>query len=85
MDEVALILNARGDVANFSSKLQDIQALLHDAEKKQVVEESVRRWLEKLKDVTFEMNDVVDEWKTEVGKREAYPTKNKNKVLSIEF
>ncbi|KAK9929988.1 hypothetical protein M0R45_027050 [Rubus argutus] len=81
LDELTLILNARGDIANLSSKLQDIQALLHDAEKKQVIEESVRRWLEKLKDVSFEMDDVVDEWKTEVGKREAHPTKNKNKVL----
>ncbi|KAK9929858.1 hypothetical protein M0R45_026931 [Rubus argutus] len=65
-EAVTLVLNAEKDVKSFSSKLKAIQAVLEDAEKKQVTEASVRDWLEKLKDVSYEMDDVIDEWNTEI-------------------
>ncbi|CAB4272879.1 unnamed protein product [Prunus armeniaca] len=40
-------------------------AVLEDAEKRQVKEATSRDWLEKLKDVSYEMDDVLDEWNTE--------------------
>ncbi|PRQ20565.1 putative P-loop containing nucleoside triphosphate hydrolase, leucine-rich repeat domain, L [Rosa chinensis] len=63
---VKLVLNADKDVKSFSSNLKAIQAVLEDAEKKQVTEVSVGDWLEKLKDVSYEMDDVLDEWNTEL-------------------
>ncbi|KAK9929869.1 hypothetical protein M0R45_026942 [Rubus argutus] len=65
-EAVTLVLNAEKDVESFSSKLKTIQAVLEDAEKKQVTEVSVRDWLEKLKDVSYKMDDVLDEWNTEI-------------------
>ncbi|KAK9929864.1 hypothetical protein M0R45_026937 [Rubus argutus] len=65
-EAVTLVLNAEKDVKSFSSKLKAIQAVLEDAEKKQVTEARVGDWLEKLKDVSYEMDDVIDEWNTEI-------------------
>ncbi|XP_062026804.1 disease resistance protein RGA2-like [Rosa rugosa] len=69
-EEVKLVLNADKDVKSFSSKLKAIQAVLEDAEKKQVTEASVGDWLEKLKDVSYEMDDVLDEWNTEILRKQ---------------
>ena len=38
-----------------------IQAVLADAEKRQVGEECVRLWLQRLKDVVYEADDVLSE------------------------
>ncbi|XP_040370747.1 putative disease resistance protein RGA3 isoform X2 [Rosa chinensis] len=67
---VKLVLNAEEDVKSFSSKLKDIQAVLEDAEKKQVADTGVENWLAKLKDVSYEMDDVLDEWNTEILRRQ---------------
>ncbi|KAK9929842.1 hypothetical protein M0R45_026919 [Rubus argutus] len=75
-EAVTLVLNAEKDVESFSSKLKDIQAVLEDAEKKQVTEASVGRWLEKLKDVSYEMDDVLDEWNTEILRRQVEEGEN---------
>ncbi|KAK8331671.1 hypothetical protein V6Z11_A10G089800 [Gossypium hirsutum] len=40
---------------------QDIQSVLQDAESKQVKDANVRNWLKKLKDVAYDVDDVLDE------------------------
>ncbi|KAL6008682.1 hypothetical protein ACLOJK_021908 [Asimina triloba] len=52
------------ELENLSSEFQAIQAVLHDAECRQITEESVRQWLAKLKAVAYDMDDVLDEWIT---------------------
>ncbi|XP_040367436.1 putative disease resistance protein RGA4 [Rosa chinensis] len=74
---VTLVLNAEEDVHSFSSNLKAIQAVLEDAEKKQVMEARVRDWLQKLKDVSYEMDDVLDEWNTEILKQQVEHGKKK--------
>ena len=37
-----------------------------DAEQRQVTETAVRLWLEKLKDVSYDVDDVLDEWNTSI-------------------
>ncbi|KAM4105746.1 hypothetical protein ACB094_04G015500 [Castanea mollissima] len=59
-----------------------IQALLHDAERRQVNEESVRIWLQELKDVAYEADDVLDEHDYEIL-RQKVETQNKMKVRSF--
>ncbi|PRQ20591.1 putative leucine-rich repeat domain, L domain-containing protein [Rosa chinensis] len=76
---VTLVLNAEEDVHSFSSNLKAIQAVLEDAEKKQVMEARVRDWLQKLKDVSYEMDDVLDEWNTEILKQQVEHGKKKSK------
>ena len=69
-EKVKLVLNAMKDVQSFSSNLKTIQAVLKDAERKQVLEDDVADWLQKLKDVSFQMDDVIDEWNTELLRRQ---------------
>ncbi|OMO73956.1 cc-nbs-lrr resistance protein [Corchorus olitorius] len=51
-------------VQKLINNFEDIQAVLEDAERKQVKEASVRRWLKKLKDVDHDVEDLLEEWNT---------------------
>ncbi|KAM1118439.1 hypothetical protein ACFX11_042828 [Malus domestica] len=64
--EVKLVLKAKQDVEEFARNLRAIQAVLEDAEQRQVKDASVRNWLEQLKDISFQMVDVLDEWNTDI-------------------
>ena len=65
-EEVRLVKGVKEDAANLKTNLEDIQALLEDAEKKQLEDVSVRRWLDKLKNASHDMDDVLDEWNTAI-------------------
>ncbi|KAF9625044.1 hypothetical protein IFM89_017192 [Coptis chinensis] len=45
--------------------LSRIQAILSDAEQRQIREESIRIWLRDLKDVAYDVDDLIDEMATE--------------------
>ncbi|KAL0006432.1 hypothetical protein SO802_013993 [Lithocarpus litseifolius] len=62
--EFSSIANVKGEVQKLESKFHTIQAMLKDAEKRQVKEEAVKLWLDKLKDVSYQVDDVLDEWNT---------------------
>ena len=49
-------------VDKLKSNLLAIQSVLEDADRKQVKEKAVRDWVDKLKDVCYDMDDVLDEW-----------------------
>ncbi|KAF6138810.1 hypothetical protein GIB67_025972 [Kingdonia uniflora] len=80
--EVKLVLGAPEDVQELHDTFDKIRDVLDDAEKRHVknvllnlekneskkVPESA--WLEKLKDVSYEMEDVLDEWHTKILKSE---------------
>nr|XP_027062693.1 disease resistance protein RGA2-like [Coffea arabica] len=61
-EKVNLVMGVEEEVANISSKLATIEKVLHDAERRRLKEEPVGIWLEKLEDITYEMDDVLDEW-----------------------
>ncbi|XP_048444102.1 putative disease resistance protein RGA3 [Pyrus x bretschneideri] len=89
--EVKLVLNAKEDVEEFAGNLRAIQAVLEDAEQRQVKDASVRNWLDQLKDISLQMVDVLDEWNTDMlrqqvekqereGENAPVPEKKKKKV-----
>ncbi|GMI79605.1 hypothetical protein HRI_001629800 [Hibiscus trionum] len=49
------------EINKLESYLKDIHAVLEDAEEKQVTDASVKRWLTKLKEASYELEDVLDE------------------------
>ncbi|POO02860.1 LRR domain containing protein [Trema orientale] len=67
-EEVRLVQGVEEDVRKLKSNLEAIQAVLEDAEKRQLADLSVRNWLDKLKDATLDMDDVLDEWSTAILK-----------------
>nr|XP_028962690.1 putative disease resistance protein RGA3 isoform X2 [Malus domestica]XP_028962691.1 putative disease resistance protein RGA3 isoform X2 [Malus domestica] len=71
-EEVKLVLDADKDVKEFKAKLEVIRAVLEEAEQRQVnpKEANVRIWLEELKDVSYKMDNVLDEWNTEILKQQ---------------
>ncbi|KAG8369936.1 hypothetical protein BUALT_Bualt14G0065100 [Buddleja alternifolia] len=64
-DEVSLLLNAENEVGSLSEKLNKIQEVLADAGRKGVTDPKVKRWLDKLQEIAYEIDDAVDEWEVE--------------------
>ncbi|PON92547.1 NB-ARC domain, LRR domain containing protein [Trema orientale] len=62
--QVGLVMGVKREVGKLGHNLKAIQAVLLDAEKRQVHEASVKRWFDRLKDVSYDMDDVLDEWNT---------------------
>ncbi|XAR54392.1 hypothetical protein NMG60_11029497 [Bertholletia excelsa] len=58
-----------GQFNQWKKTLSKIQAVLADAEKKQMETEGVKLWLEDLQDLAYHLDDLVDDFATEVLKR----------------
>ncbi|XP_058107142.1 putative disease resistance protein RGA3 isoform X2 [Magnolia sinica] len=88
-DKVAMLVDIPDEIRKLSSTFTSIQALLEDAESRRVKDRSVKIWLEKVKDVAYDVEDILDEWMTEALKSKvadegdgSSPSK-KRKVSSI--
>ena len=66
--EVRLVVGVRKEVAALTTKFRDVQAVLIDAEKRQLTDDGVKRWMSKLKNISYDMDDVIDEWTKAIGK-----------------
>ncbi|XP_073143379.1 putative disease resistance protein RGA4 [Henckelia pumila] len=67
-EEVGLIMGVEQEMNKLSSNLTAIQAVLQDAELKQLESKQIRDWLCKLNDLTYEIEDILDECATEISK-----------------
>ncbi|KAJ3676629.1 hypothetical protein LUZ60_004041 [Juncus effusus] len=57
--------NLKGGIKDMKSKLSTIQAVLADAEEKSLKDKPLCIWLKKLKDVAYDIDDLLDEFQTE--------------------
>ncbi|XP_058107280.1 putative disease resistance protein RGA3 [Magnolia sinica] len=64
-DEVALLVGVTDEIEKLSSTFTLIQAVLKDAETRQLKDKAVKIWLEKVKDVAYDVDDILDEWMTD--------------------
>ncbi|XP_034680567.1 disease resistance protein RGA2-like isoform X1 [Vitis riparia] len=62
--QVTLVVGVESEVDNLNRNLQTIRAVLANAEKRQFSEEVVKLWIERLEDISYQMDDVVDGWNT---------------------
>ncbi|KAK3010253.1 hypothetical protein RJ639_011584 [Escallonia herrerae] len=65
----------------WTSKLEPIQAVLSEAEEKQISAEAVNMWLQQLQDLAYDLDDLLDELATEALRRKlmmAQPTQASN-------
>ncbi|XP_017190897.2 putative disease resistance protein RGA3 [Malus domestica] len=69
-DELTLILNVKKEVEEFTGNLKAIESMLEDAEQRQMKEANVQNWLDNLKEISYQMVDVLDEWNTDVLRQE---------------
>ncbi|KAK9159600.1 hypothetical protein Syun_005941 [Stephania yunnanensis] len=61
IDELVLVIGVKGELKKLKDVLTHIHAVLQDAEEKQVKENRVKVWLQELKQVSYDAEDVVDE------------------------
>ncbi|OMP03388.1 NB-ARC domain-containing protein [Corchorus olitorius] len=69
------------EVQKLDSTLRTIRAVLADAEKRQLKEQAVRLWLERFQNVSFDIEDVLDEWKIailklQIARNQRHPSTN---------
>ncbi|KAI3881569.1 hypothetical protein MKX03_012541 [Papaver bracteatum] len=67
--EFSLISGANDEFNSLLDKLSAIQDVIEDAEVKQLSDIPIRNWLRKLKDVTYDVEDFLDEYKTDAALR----------------
>lgn len=60
LHELRSVRGIQDELENLSSTLSTIQVLLEDAEEKQLKDKCVRDWLAKLKDVAYDLDDLLD-------------------------
>ncbi|GFQ04518.1 putative disease resistance protein rga3 [Phtheirospermum japonicum] len=60
--EVNLVRGVDKEILNLSKELKTIRNVLDDADRKGPKEKSVKDWLKRLEDASYEMDDVLDEW-----------------------
>ncbi|XP_027118565.2 putative disease resistance protein RGA3 [Coffea arabica] len=65
-EEFCHLVGLKKGMQLLKESLSMIQAVLHDAERRQVGEEAVKLWLEKLENVAFDADDVLDEFNYDV-------------------
>ncbi|XP_043717985.1 putative disease resistance protein RGA3 [Telopea speciosissima] len=68
-EEITLLWFMKKDFKKLQETFPMIQAVLNDAEIRQVREEPVRLWLKRLKDVAYEVDDALDEFSFEAMRR----------------
>ncbi|KAJ6844637.1 putative disease resistance protein RGA1 [Iris pallida] len=64
VEEVSMLFGVKGELVKLQGKLQLIQSVLEDAEKKAFHDAAIRRWTARLKDVIYDADDVIDEFRT---------------------
>ncbi|EOY04544.1 Uncharacterized protein TCM_019781 [Theobroma cacao] len=68
-EQISLALGFKEELTLLHDSLTIIQALLQDADRRQEEDRAVKLWLEKLRDVAYEADDVLDEFAYDVLRR----------------
>ncbi|KAJ4830207.1 hypothetical protein Tsubulata_044473, partial [Turnera subulata] len=86
LEEISLLWGLKGKLQKLKSTLIFIRSVLHDAEEKQVRQEFVKIWMQRLRDVAYEAEDVLDEFGYEVLRQKVEgttPSKKVSKFFSV--
>ncbi|XP_057957437.1 putative disease resistance protein RGA3 [Malania oleifera] len=69
-EEIKLAWGFKGELKNLEESLKKIQAVLHDAQKRQVREKTVQIWLKDLEEIAYDAEDVLTEFSYEMLRRQ---------------
>ncbi|KAF6159031.1 hypothetical protein GIB67_022186 [Kingdonia uniflora] len=83
--EVRMVVDVKEEIEKLRSTLIAIQAVLHDADRKQVQDQRVKVWLERLKEVIYEIEDILDKWNTKIIQSKIKTQSKDKKVCSHLF
>ncbi|KAK4583167.1 hypothetical protein RGQ29_026097 [Quercus rubra] len=68
-EQISLAWGFKGELTKLRDSLTTIQAVLAAAERRQMRDEVVRLWLQRLKDVAYDADDVLDEFAYDILRR----------------
>ncbi|KAM3397284.1 putative disease resistance protein RGA3 [Capsicum galapagoense] len=66
--ELALLFGFENELERLSSRFSTIQAVLEDAQEKQLKDKAIKNWLQKLNAAAYKIDDMLDECKYEATK-----------------
>ncbi|TYJ49345.1 hypothetical protein E1A91_A01G128400v1 [Gossypium mustelinum] len=70
----SLVQGAEKEVKRLETNFKALWLELEDAEEKEYVDKQVKLWLDKFRDVSYDMEDVLDEWETAVQQLQTDPS-----------
>ncbi|XP_055820961.1 putative disease resistance protein RGA3 [Solanum dulcamara] len=70
--ELSLLLGFENEFENLSRRFSTIQAVLEDAQKKQLKDKAIKNWLQKLNAAAYKVDDILDECKYEAARLKQY-------------
>ncbi|TYG94361.1 hypothetical protein ES288_A11G183000v1 [Gossypium darwinii] len=84
LEEMGLAGSLKKELQSLESTLTTIQAVLHDAEEKQWKSEAIKNWLGKLKQAAYDLEDVLDDFKTKAQRRRSKNAREKLDAIAEE-
>ncbi|KAL4600968.1 hypothetical protein ACB092_11G238200 [Castanea dentata] len=85
LQEIVLLWGVKGELEKLTNTVSTIEAVILDAEEQQAQKHIIKNWLGRLKDVLFEADDLLDDFSTEVLRREVMTKNKKAKEVRIFF
>nr|XP_023917633.1 putative disease resistance protein RGA3 [Quercus suber] len=85
LQEIVLLWGVKDELEKLKNTVSIINAVLLDAEEQQAQSHAIKEWVAKLKDVLFEADDLLDDFSTEVLRREVMTKNKKAKEVRIFF
>ncbi|TYJ12509.1 hypothetical protein E1A91_A11G356400v1 [Gossypium mustelinum] len=70
LSQIGLCWNVKDDLDDLKSTVSTIKAVLLDAEQRSVTSHLVKDWIEKLKDVLYDADDLLDDFSTEALRKD---------------
>ncbi|CAL1379957.1 unnamed protein product [Linum trigynum] len=69
LEQIGLLRSFKPELRKLKDTVSTIQAVLHDAQEKQFHNRQVKDWLEKLSDVMYDADDILDDLATEARRK----------------
>uniref|UniRef100_A0A5B7BHT3 Putative disease resistance protein RGA3 n=1 Tax=Davidia involucrata TaxID=16924 RepID=A0A5B7BHT3_DAVIN len=70
LQQIGLATGVTKELKKLESKISTVRDVLLDAQEQQVSNRAVRTWLQRLKDIVYDVDDLVDEFATEALRRQ---------------
>ena len=85
LKELGLLWGVKEELQKLMDTVSTIKAVILDAEEQQAQNHTIKNWLGRLKDALFEADDLLDDFSTEVLRREVMTKNKKAKEVRIFF
>ncbi|TYG96751.1 hypothetical protein ES288_A11G377400v1 [Gossypium darwinii] len=85
LSQIGLCWNVKDDLHDLKSTVSTIKAVLLDAEERSVTSQLVKDWLEKLRDVLYDADDLLDDFSAEALRKDLLGGNKLTKEVSLFF